>query len=395
MPASVGLMGVWSMTKRSGLLVGFCLLLAFPIAALAQDVVPEPLPFGASPLGGTGASGWFSGVASLPGLNWIQAGDISIRPSVLVGYKKIGFDVGLGISPTQLLSPFGILFPQWGSLLDLFPLNMKVQSADLAVGGFRLDAQITQACSLFGSVSANIPRSVDLFSSIGPGFGVLQPQSPRSWRGSGFQWSEFDVGGCYGINRAVGLVAGIKFDRISVRFSEPAPVPSYVLSLIGPDPTITFPDYSGDLNTFFTIPYIGAQFFGPYFKGSLIIGSAGARLRLPLDLTHPTTYYALGLIGLTGRRDLSEQAEYTFKNPGLFLEGDLESTFPVGLFNCTFWAKGSWLRIRGDADVTTAGRSSFFLLALTLPQPFSGSTSGTSTINQYTFDVGLSSAISF
>ncbi len=123
---------------------------------------------------------------------------------------------------------------------------------------------------------------------------------------------------------------------------------------------VAFPDYSGDLNTFFTIPYIGCQILGPYFKGELLIGSANARLRLPLELSHAGHYITGPLFGFFGRRDLSEQAEYTFKNAGLFLEGGLESTFPVGFFNCTLWAKGSWLRIRGDGDVNLTGQSSWF-----------------------------------
>jgi hypothetical protein len=397
MPASVGLLGVWSMTRRRGLLVGLCLFLAFPIAALAQGVVPEPLPFGASPLGGAGASGWISGVASFPGLNWIQAGNIRIRPTLNVGYKKIAFNFNLNIPPTELLSPF-LIFPNYGSLLDTYPLDAKIQSANLAVGAFRLDAQFTPACGLFGSVSANIPRTVGIEASQGPGIGVTQPEAWR-WTGSRFQWSEYEFGGWYNINQAVGLVAGIRFDRISVRFSDPEPVPSYGFFTIFPLPpairSVTFPDYSGDLNTLFTIPYIGCQILGPYFKGELLIGSASARLRLPLQLSHAGPYITGPIFGALGRRGLSEQAEYTFKNAGLFLEAGLESAFPVGFLNCTLWAKGSWLRIRGDGDVKLAGQSSAFFLFFSLPDPFSSSNSGTSTLNQYTFDLGFSGAIAF
>jgi hypothetical protein len=128
---------------RRSLLVGICFLLAFPIVVSAQGIV-----------GGAGLSEWVTTVTSLPGLNRIDLGAINIRPTVLVGYKHLGFNVSLGIPRTQILSPFGILFPEWGSLLDLYPLNVKVQSADLAVGAFRLDVQITPVCGLFGSVSA-------------------------------------------------------------------------------------------------------------------------------------------------------------------------------------------------------------------------------------------------
>src|SRR5208283_2194772 len=207
MPESVGLLGVWSMTKRCGLLVGLWLLLAFPVVALAQGLVPEPLPSGSSVPGGAGASGWISGVTSLPGLNGIQAGDIRIWPTLSVGYKRVALNFNLNIPPTQVLSPFTI-FPNYGSLLDTYPLDAKITSADLAVGAFRLDAQITPVCGLFGTVSANIPRTVGIEASEGPSIGVIPPQA-WSWTGSQFQWSEFEFGGWYNINQAVGLVGGI------------------------------------------------------------------------------------------------------------------------------------------------------------------------------------------
>jgi hypothetical protein len=143
----------------------------------------------------------------------------------------------------------------------------------------------------------------------------------------------------------------------------------------------------------FTIPYIGCQILGPYFKGELLIGSASARLRLPLQLSHAGPYITGPIFGALGRRDLSEQAEYTFKNAGLFLEAGLESAFPVGFLNCTLWAKG--LKNPRRWDVKLAGQSSAFLLFFTLPDPFSSSSSGTSTLNQYTFDLGFSGAVAF
>src|SRR5208283_1064418 len=114
-----------------------------------------------------------------------------------------------------------------------------------------------------------------------------------------------------------------------------------------------------------------------------------------LVVRFPRSDITVTIFGALGRRDLSEQAEYTFKNAGLFLEAGLESTFPVGFFNCTLWAKGNWLRIRGDGDVNLAGQSTAFVLAFRLPEPFSVSSSGTSTLSQYTFDVGFSGAINF
>lgn len=391
----------YGMAKHCALLVCLCSFVIFPVAALGQGVPVESFSATSPTLGATGVPGWIPGIASLPGLDWIQAGSIRIRPSLSVGYKTIALNFNLNIPPTQVLDQF-ILFPQYGSVLDAYPLDAKIQAGNLAAGTLRLDAEFSPTWGLFGAVSANIARTVSVESSEGPSIGAIPPEALR-WKGSRFQWSEYEVGGWYNINSAINLVGGIRFDRTSVRFSEPEPVPGYGVFTIFPLPPafrpITFPDYSGDLNALFTIPYIGCQILGPYFKGSLLIGSASASLRLPLDLSHPGPYFMGPIFGILGRRDLSEQALYSFKNSGLFLEAGLESAFNVGFLNCTLWAKGNWLRIRGDGDLNLAGESSAFLsifgFLFTLPEPFSTSSSGTSTLSQYTFDVGLSGAINF
>jgi hypothetical protein len=346
---------------------------------------------------GPGSSGWLSGLSSVPGFGWIDTGQVSFRPAMSIGYKKIALDFGLDIPPTQVLSPF-VVFPNYGSLLDTYPLQARLQSADLAIGSFRLDAQFGANSGVFGAVSANIPCSVGIDAQEGPGIGVFRPQAWH-WTGSSFQWSEFEFGGWYGVTSTVGLVGGIRFDRMSVRFSDPEPVPEYSFFTTFPRPPaerpVSFPDYSGDFLTLLTTPYIGCQMFGSYYKTWVLVGSTSARLRLPLDLTHPGVYIAGPIFGALGRRDLSEQAEYTFKRAGLFLEAGLESAFPVGSFSCTLWAKGNWLRIRGNGEVALAGQSSAYLAALTLPEPFSASSEGTSTLNQYTFDLGFSGSLPF
>jgi len=380
------------MVMRRSLLLGLWFVFAFPIGVSAQSLV-----------GGAGFSDWVTTITSLPGLNLIQGRDLLITSTARVGYKKLGFICNLDIPPTQLLSPFGVVFPEYGSLLDLFPLDAKIQSADLAVGTFRLDAQTTPFCGLFGSVSANIPRTVGVKALQGPAIGILGPPQEWRWTGSGFQWSEFEFGGWLRISPPVNLVGGIRFDRVSVRFSHPEPVPGYSFFTIFPLPpafrTVTFPDYGGDLNTFFTIPYVGCEMLGSYFKGSLLIGSAGVRLRIPLELTHAGPYITGPIFGALGRRDLSEQAEYTFKKPALFLEASLESNFRVGSLYLTLWARGNWLRAQGAGEVNLAGQSSAFLTILgttfTLPKPFSASSDGPSNLTMYMLDLGLSGAIYF
>lgn len=180
-------MGVWFMATRRGLLLSLWLLLAFPIGVSGQGIVPGSSSEAWSPFGGAGFSEWVSTVTSLPGLNRIQVRDVLIKPSVRLGYKKIGLNFNLDVPATQVLSPFGIVFPEYGSLLDLFPLDAKIQSADLAVGAFRLEAQCSPACGLFGSVSANIPRTVGVKALQGPNIGMLAPPEEWRWTGSRFQ----------------------------------------------------------------------------------------------------------------------------------------------------------------------------------------------------------------
>ena len=164
-------------------------------------------------------------MASLPGLNWIQAGNIRIWPTLIVGYKKIAFNFNLNIPPTQVLSPF-VIFPNYGSLLDTFPLDTRRSSLPiwrLAHSVLMRSLRRLAACSAV--FPANIPRTVGIEASQGPGIGVTLNQKRGVGRDHGFNGPNMSsVGGTTSI-RPLGLVAGIRFDRISVRFSDPEPVP--------------------------------------------------------------------------------------------------------------------------------------------------------------------------
>jgi len=367
------------------------------MVAQAQGLAYNPFLPGQPSPGGVGFQNWMSSLPSLPGLDALRQGDVKIWPSWKIGYKKLGFSFGLDIPPTQILSPF-LAFPNYGTLLDTYPFDVRIKSANLAFGTIRVDTQIGPDVNFFGSVSANIPRTVGFEANVGPGIGQI-PVQAWSWRGSRLQWSEFEIGGSCRILRDLAFVAGIKFGRTSFRFSDPEPMPSYGYPAIFPPPlhinTVNIANYSGDLNAFLTTPYIGCEILSSYFKGRLLVGTAAARLRLPLDLSHGGAY--ITLFGLpVGRRDISEQAEYTLAKSGLFLEGSVESTFPVTeTINLTAWLKGSWLRVHGNGEVNLNGQSSLFVLIFTLPEPFSASSSGPSTLSQYDIDLGISGAINF
>ena len=149
--------------------------------------------------------------------------------------------------------------------------------------------------------------------------------------------------GWYNINQAVGLVAGHQIrsyfgpffgSRACARLWLFHHFPACRL----PSGPVAFPDYSGDLNTFFTIPYIGCQIFGPYFKGELLIGSASARLRLPLSLSHGGPYITgfhrvyLGQTGpfRTSRIYLQERRTFPRGRVRINVSGRIFQLHPVG-----------------------------------------------------------------
>ncbi len=408
---------VWIVKK--GIVFLVCLL-AVMCLLTAGMAAAQGLPW----TGPTPVPGSYSGLSGVAGF---FGSDFRIVPSLLVAYKRLGLNFNLDVPAKDLLAPFisfDQLFPYYGSLLDTNPLDFKLRGANLLIGAFRLDAQLTRNVGVYGSVSANVPRRIGVEAGVGPGFGSLIPQS-YAWTGSRLQWSQFEIGASYKLNRGIALIAGIKWERTTVRFSDPEPVPSTnnfgfdinpVLPFVHPFVAgVPFDGYGGDLRALFSTPFVGVSFRSRYTRCSFKIGSAASSLRLPLNLSHAGPYRAFSItvsgiplpppvsnpIFSVGRSDISEQAVYTFKNAGLFLEGKVESDIPMNdSLNLTFWAEGSWLRIRGNGSVALAGESSTFLTIIGIPffrSPvgYSSTENGNSTLTQYSLSLGMSSSLTF
>jgi hypothetical protein len=400
---------VWIVKK--GIVFPVCLF-AVMCLLTAGLAAAQGLPWsGLSPV-----PAWYSVPSGVPGSS---GSDFRIVPNLQVAYKRLGLNFNLDVPAKDLLEPFlgpGGNFPYYGSLLDTFPLDFKLRNANLLTGEFRLDASITPRVGVYGSVSANIPRRVVVEAGVGPAFGSLIPQS-YAWTGSRLQWSQFEIGASYNINPSIALLAGVTWERTTVRFSDPEPVPtsnSFVLSTRRPFFSVTsvpFDGYGGDLRALFCTPFIGVTFRSPYARCSLKIGSAAGSLKLPLRASHTGPYRAFSLIipalgqfnpfFRVGRSDISEEASYTFKNAGLFLEGKVESDIRMtDALNLAFWAEGNWVRIRGSGNVGLAGESTSSLTFLGFPfnvRPvgYSDSQSGTSTLTQYSLSLGMSSSLTF
>lgn len=396
---------VWIVKK--GIVYAVCLLaVVYPLTAgvAAAQVLPWSEP--------TLGSGFYSVLSGVPSPS---VGDFRIIPNLLVAYKRLGLNFNVDVPAKELIEPFaggGEQFPFYGSLLDTFPIDFKLCNADLLTGEVRLDAVITPNVRVYGSLAANIPRRVRVEAGVGPGFGVLIPQA-YAWTGSRLQWSQFEIGASYAPNQAITLMAGIRWERTTVRFADPEPVPTGTIlgvSLFPPGPVniaVPFNGYGGDLRALICTPFIGVKFEGPYARCSLKIGSAAGSLKLPLRNSYAGPYRGLVItilnIPLIGavRSDISEQASYTFKNAGLFLEGKVESDVRMtDSVKLTFWAEGSRLRIRGNGSLDLEGESTRSGLILgfpinVIPTGYRASQSGTSTLTQYSLSLGMSGSLTF
>lgn len=397
------------MKERLGLLgrlPAFVFLLMACMAAARSSSFAEPARY--SPI--------------MAGSSWSILNGVRISPSLTAGYKRLGLNFSLDVPAKDLLAPFldfDQLFPYYGSLLDTFPLDFKLRGADLLIGEFRLDAYVTRSVGVYGSVSAALPRNVGVEAGMGPSIGTLTPQS-RCWTGSRLQWSQYEIGASYAVNPSIVLLAGISWERTTVRFSDPEPVPetnNWGLNIGLPAPfihpfvsAVPFDGYGGDLRALFSRPYVGVSFRSRYSRCSFKIGSANGSLRLPLSLSHTGPYraFSLNIAGFPwnplyglGRSNISEQAVYTFKNAGLFLEGKIESDFRMNdSLNLSFWAEGSWLRIRGNGSVALAGESSTFLTIIGIPffrapVGYSSAENGNSTLTRYSLALGVSGSLGF
>ncbi len=154
----------------------------------------------------------------LPGLNGTQAGDIRIWPTLNVGYKR-----SLSTSIWTSHRPRCSTRSSYSLSMEAFLTRIHwTRRSSLRTWRLAHSAWMHRyaACGLFGSVSANIPRTVRIEASQGPGIECCHPNRGVG-RDQGFNGPNMSsVDGTTLIGRLGG--SGIRFDRISVRFSDPS-----------------------------------------------------------------------------------------------------------------------------------------------------------------------------
>jgi hypothetical protein len=380
------------------LLIAFCT----SVAAQTIDSVGRTSSESALP-----ASGFSWAMSALPWVGSFDLSGVNFLAGARAGYRHLGLNINFGIPVEQLLTPFLdppiliFFFPQYGSLLDLYPLDLKISGADLLVGAVDLKATLANGLEIFGSIQASIPRQIRAEAGEGPGIDALTPER-WSWQGSRFQWAQFDVGAGSALGANLSVIAGLKGERTTVRLEDPEPLPGYTYRtrLVPFGPPVfeesTFSDYGGDFGCYLLMPYLGARLKGLYYNGTFRAGLADSKLKLPLRLSQAGRYIG-GLLFGRGRNDLSEEAQYKFSHAGFFVEAAAESQFAVMQnLDLRFWMEGSWLRIQGNGEVELTGQSSPSIFGFAFaPVDFRGFSKGPSHLSQYSLSLGLSGAWSF
>jgi hypothetical protein len=341
---------------------------------------------------------WAQGLSSSLGLDGLQ-----VQPLSKIYYKSLGLNLNFGIPAEQLLSPF-IIEPQWGSLLDVFPLELKLTEGRLVVGEIGFQVTNGGRARGFASIAASVPTTAGMESAVGPGIGTLTDQS-HSWDGTGLQWWQIDLGGAFKRDDTLEFLVGVKFERTTLKLHGAAGY-TYPLILINPLRLIFVQNnadtYGGDVQVNLTIPYVGVRLNNGYFRSTFRIGIAGANVTSPIRLTDSGVYHAFFFLGIIGRSDLSEEARYTFSNSGLYLDGSFEYDFDVSNgFGLTCWAQGTWMSIPGGGNVDLTGQSTagiFPLLGIFNFPPTSFWASGSSResgLSEYSLNIGIKGILTF
>ena len=295
------------------------------------------------------------GLASVMPFSWSPedwAGSVpSVRPSVRVGYSKMGLNLNFPI-------PF-----DFGSLIR--PIDLQILDANLWTGAVLLEVDVTSGVRLFFIGQGNSQRNATVIASPDPLFVPFDVE----WTGSKVEWWAVEGGLTYSLLNDVNLLIGLRRDHLSIGLTDPR------LGVFAIVPT-TLDSYSGDIRTKMWIPYFGLELTGANYRVKLV-GSpfpwVEARFPFSASDTPPL---------------LLVNPKYALKKSGAFLELDFAyQVQPLSNVGFGIWGNLSWLRARGKGtgDLTTGGFVSGGPLA----------ESATSTLTRYSAGGGLSAELTF
>jgi hypothetical protein len=254
-----------------------------------------------------------------------DVGNVQLVPSLKFGYQRMAMNMNV---PVAFNSSVGnVLY--YSSSLDF-----KLQDAGVWIGGARVDARRGKV-SLFLTADGSATKSARVSTTSEPFWAGLWAVD---WRGSRLQWWSAEGGGAVNFGNQMAILAGFKAQHLSLGLADPV------------DPTGTLrrfqavygDRYSADLLTKLWVPYLGLAADGTNFKSTLVLSPyTWASVKIPFR------YLFINAPGEYGY----ENAEYTFKRGGIFLEGTFDYRVRASAnASCTLWFKGDWCRIRGRGN---------------------------------------------
>lgn len=261
---------------------------------------------------------------SFQGFDSFDLGSVQVSPSVKIGYQSVGLNLNV---PVPFSGIFGL------ELATQSTLDFKLLDGGMWIGGLGVNAR-RDMFRAFLCVEANAPKNVRVaMSSDAFWAGFFRVD----WSGSRLEWWSIDGGGGVDLSSNYGIVAGLRLEHLALKLAD-AVDPN---GLIQEYQAVYGDRYRSDLQSKVWLPYVGIRTSGSYFQGLFRFSPVVfCDAKIPLRYT----YIAMPLVGF-------EEAKYTFKRIGLWVDASLDSAVQVTP-NVRFsvWFKGSWLKVRGTGS---------------------------------------------
>jgi hypothetical protein len=296
------------------------------------------------------------GLLPFQGMGVCNVGGVQVVPSLKVGYQNMVANMTLPVP----LAP----------TVNLYPLDVKLQDANVWIGGVRVDARLG-GVSLFLSGEGNASRSVSVSTPSVPS----PAPATINWRGTRFQWWSVGGGGAFDICSNFAVVGGVKAEQWSLGLSDPEDQSGLLNQFL-----VNFlpSGYSADLLTRLWVPYFGLRVDGHNFTSTFIFSPyTWANVQIPLSLFANIPVPEVG------------GWQYSFKRGGISFEGTLDYRVQASAnAGCNLWFKGSWCSIRGSGSENFHGQIDNLL-------SFNNSAEASGTFTSYVLAGGLSFLYAF
>lgn len=251
-------------------------------------------------------------------------------PFVGIGYQHISLGLNIDI-PTTAGSPI-----LGGTISGSSGVEFKLANTGAWTGITGVEVPVTPNLVVFGGAEGAVARSGKAVTPMEPFWALVGPQRVE-WSGSKLQWWSLRGGAGFALWDSVTVVGGLKAERFTLKFDNPADESGALQVLQG-----LGNQYTADLRAGIFVPYFGLRIAGPAYRAAINYSPwATALVKLPFRYS-----YNLGV------SPDYEEAAYRMNRSGQFLEVLAEYTANMVGFDVGFWFKGSLLDVRGDVDET-------------------------------------------